>query len=150
MPFLRPVNLPAPLIFQSATAVGLGLYLTFFRRPPLVLSSYSMLAPAQPSARTADIITLLGICITALEGAYFVTSYMPFEENQFIASSIPMRLYIAATLGTFCIVRRKELSHSGFWEYIALASMDTIAATWLGLTFGRFDGMVVGAEKWLS
>jgi hypothetical protein len=147
MPFLRPVNLPVPLVIQSATSVALGLYLTIFRRSPLVTSSYSMLAPAQPSARTADTVTLLGICITALEGAYFVTSYMPFKENQFIASSIPIRLYISAVLGSFCLLRRKELSSSGFWEFFGLAVMDGIAATCLGLIYGRFDGMVTNAER---
>lgn len=74
---------------------------------------------------------------------------MPFAENQFVAASIPARLYVSAALAFFCIFRRKELTYSGFCEYLGLAIVDGVSAVWLGAIFGRFDGMVGGAEKYL-
>jgi hypothetical protein len=144
MPFLRPVNLPAPLIAQSVASVGLGLYLAFSRRAP-----FGLFAPANPSPRTADTISLLGTIVTALEINYLVASYMPFEDNQWIASSVPVRLGVSALLGTLCLVHRKRMTSDAFWEFFALAIADGGAAIILGLQIGRFDGMVSGAEKWL-
>jgi len=162
MPLLRPVNLPAPLIIQSIASIGLGLWLTFVRRPPVVYDSFSdkkpnaktlqdqpepwtMLAPASPSPRMADTVSLLGIVITGLEVTYLVSSYMPFEENQFIAASIPIRIFLSTLMLSVCVIHRKRMSGSGFWELIGLAVLDGFAGIWLGNTFGRWDGMVRGA-----
>jgi hypothetical protein len=150
MPFLRPINLPLPLIAQSLTAVGLGLYLTLFRKPPFVSqdNSYSALAPPNPTPRTADTISLLGICMTGLEVTYLVSSYMPFEQNQFIAASVPVRLGLAALMAAVVARERKSMSKSGFWEFTALAALDGVSAVVLGWRLGRWDGMVAGAEGW--
>lgn len=166
MPFLRPVNLPAPLIAQSVACVGLGLWLVFMRRPPVAYGSgaskqkqpsgdqplksssaetYSMLVPSSPSPRMADTISLLGIAITGLEITYLVTSYMPFEENQFIAASVPVRIFLASLMATICAINRKSVSRSGLWEFVGLATMDGLAGLWLGRKLGRWDGMVKGA-----
>jgi hypothetical protein len=144
MPFLRPINLPAPLIVQSVSTVGLGLYIAFTRRAP-----FGLVVPPNPSPRTADAISLLGVAICALEVNYLVTSYMPFEENQWIASSVPVRLGVSALLGLLGVVHRKNMTTAGFWELVALAVIDAGAAISLGLQLGRFDGMVPNAEKWL-
>lgn len=74
---------------------------------------------------------------------------MPFEENQFIASSVPVRLGVSALMGMLCLVRRNNMSTAGFWEFLALAVVDCSAAVTLGLQLGRFDGMVANAERWL-
>ena len=142
MPIFRAVNLPAPLIVQSIASVGLGLWLTFARRPPVVWNGWTMLAPSSPSPRTADTVSLLGIVVTGLEISYLVTSYMPFEENQFVAASVPVRLFLAGLMLAVCVVHRKRMSRSGFWELMGLAMMDAFAAIWLGNTLGRWDGMV--------
>jgi hypothetical protein len=151
MPFLRPVNLPVPLIAQSTVAVGLGLWTTLFRRPIYIHShsGYTPLVPSDPSARVKDTISILGVVLTALEVTYLVSSYMPFEENQFIAASVPVRLGLSVVMGAVCLIHRKSMSDSGFWELITLAVLDGSAAIQLGLRLGRWDGMVVNAERWL-
>jgi hypothetical protein len=149
MPFLRPVNIPAPLIGQSVFAVGLGLYMALFRKPAFVRNGYTLVVPANASPRTADTISFLGIVLTGLQVCYLVTSYMPIEENQFIAASVPVRLGLAALMGTICIVHRKTMSRSGFMELAALAALDGAMAIWLGFYIGRWDGMVKNAERWL-
>jgi len=160
MSFLRPVNLPTPLIVQSIASIGLGLWLTFVRRPPVVYISdkkqsektsqdhpepWTMLVPASPSPRMADTVSLLGIVIIGLEITYLVSSYMPFEENQFIAASIPVRIFLSTLMLSVCVVHRKQMSGSGFWELIGLAVLDGSAGIWLGNILGRWDGMVRGA-----
>ena len=149
MPFFRPVNLPAPLIAQSVTAVGLGIYMSLFRNPAIVYKGYTLLAPANPPARTADTISLLGVLACGLEVTYLVSSYMPFEDNQFVASSVPVRLGLAILMGATCVIHRKTMSTSGFWELVSLTILDISAAVTLGLRLGRWDGMVIDAEKWL-
>ena len=149
MPFFRPINLPPLLIIQSVTLTSLGVYLTLSGRSPFVYKKYSMLVPASPTPRTSEAIRVLGVVTAALEGAYLLSSYMPFEENQLIAVSIPVRLAISSVLGVIALWKRKEMTKAGFWEYMGLAVMDGLAALRLGFQFGRFDGMVVGAEQWL-
>jgi hypothetical protein len=148
MPFSREINLPAPLIAQSLTAVGLGLYMSLFRKPA-VIQSYAMFAPVNPTPRMADTTSLLGVITVGLEVTYLVSSYMPLEDNQFIAASVPIRLGLAALMGTICVIHRKTLSKSGFRELALLAIADASAAVVLGLKLGRWDGMVANAEKWL-
>jgi hypothetical protein len=149
MPLFRPINLPAPLIVQSVSTVGLGIYMSIFRKPAIVHNGYTMFVPANAPPRTADAISLLGIAVIGLEVTYLVTSYMPIEENQFIAASVPIRLGLSALMGTLCVLYRKSMSKSGFWEFVSLALLDGSAAIGLGLYLGRWDGMVVNAEKWL-
>jgi hypothetical protein len=149
MPFFRPINLPSHLIAQSLTAVGLGLYMSLFRKPAIIYNGYTMLAPLNPSPRTADTVSLLGVVTVGLEVTYLVSSYMPLKDNQFLAASVPVRLGLAALMGVVCVIHRKTMSQSGFWELATLAVLDASAAIELGLQFGRFDGMVVNAKKWL-
>jgi hypothetical protein len=149
MPFFRPINLPAPFIAQSVTSVALGVYLTFFRKPAVVYNGYTMLVPANAPPRTADTISIFGILATGLEVTYLVASYMPLEENQFIAATVPVRLALAGMMAAVCAIHRKSMSKSGFWELVALTLLDGSAAIGTGLYLGRWDGMVVNAEKWL-
>jgi hypothetical protein len=145
MPFFRPINLPAPLILQSVTSVGLGLYIAFFRKPPFVHNGYTALIPSNAPPRTADVISLLGLVIAGLESLYLVASYMPIEENQFIAASIPVRLALAISMGGICVVHKNTMSKSGFWELVGLGVLDGGAAVVLGIWLRRWDGMVQGA-----
>jgi hypothetical protein len=151
MPILRQVNLPAPLIVQSVTSIGLGLYTLFLRKPiyTSTKNGYSLLVPSNPTPRMADTISILGLAITGLQSAYLIASYMPLEENQFAHASVPARLFLAACLVIVCVVHRKSMSAAGFWELIGLATVDGAGAIALGLRLGRFDGMVKDAEKWL-
>jgi hypothetical protein len=104
-----------------------------------------MLVPSSPPPRTADTISLFGIVITGLEITYLVTSYMPFEENQFVAASVPVRIFLAGLMATVCGLNWKSMSRSGLWEIVGLAAMDASAGIWLGTKLGRWDGMVKGA-----
>ncbi|KIW08665.1 uncharacterized protein PV09_00618 [Verruconis gallopava] len=151
MPLLRPINLPAPLIVQSVTLVGFGIYTTFFRGPIYSTADghYSLFVPANPSPRVADTLTLLGIVTTGLQGAYLISSYMPLEENQFVHASVPARLFLSACMLSVCLVHRPHMSSGGFRELLTLGLVDGAAAAALGFQLGRFDGMVKNAERWL-
>jgi hypothetical protein len=145
MPFLRPINLPAPLILQSVASVGLGLYIAFFRKPPFVHNGYTAIVPSNAPPRTADAISLLGLVIAGLESLYLVASYMPIEENHFIAASIPVRLALALSMACICVAHRKTMSKSGFWELVGLGVVDGGSAIALGIWLGRWDGIIQGA-----
>jgi hypothetical protein len=149
MPFLRTVNLPAPLIVQSVASVGLGVYLAIFGRTPFTYGSYSLLAPSSPSSRTADTVRFFGMVLAGLQSQYLISSYMPLEENQFVATSAPVRMAIGVALGTVAFLKRKTMSESGFWEFVGLAVVELGSAAWIGHMMGRFDGMVPVAQKWL-
>lgn len=85
-----------------------------------------------------------------LEVTYLVSSYTPFEENQFTAASVPVRLGLAALMAAVVAKERKSMSKSGLWEFSTLALLDAVSAVALGWRLGRWDGMVVGAEGgWL-
>jgi hypothetical protein len=147
---LRPVNLPAPLILQSLASCGLGLYISIFRRGIALTSTYSVVAPPLPaSPRHADALTMLGAILTALEINYLASSYMPFEENQFIASSVPIQMGVGILLAGMTAWKRNDMSNEGLWELSGLAGIEIAAAVWLGFSTGRWDGMVYGADKWL-
>ncbi|KAF2429823.1 hypothetical protein EJ08DRAFT_260534 [Tothia fuscella] len=150
MPFFRPVRLPIPIIAASVTAVGLGLYTTIFRRPIYSHphTDYTPLVPSHPTGRVADTISLLGVVMTGLEVTYLVSSYMPLEENQFIAASVPIRLGLSALMASVCWIHRQSMSDSGFWELLALSALDASAAIQLGFRLGRWDGMIHDAERW--
>jgi hypothetical protein len=149
MPFFRPINLPPPLIAQSITAVGIGVYMALFRKPAFTHNGYTLLVPANSPPRTADAITLLGVITAGLEITYLVSSYMPLEENQFVAASVPVRMGLALLMASVCVLHRKSMTKSGFWELTSLILLDGSAAIGLGLQLGRWDGMVSNAEKWL-
>ena len=118
-----------------------------------ITSTYRAFAPATPpSPRHADALTLLGVVVAVLESTYLLASYMPLEENQFVAASVPARLGVSAVLAGVAVwkgVVRKEMSEEGRWDIVALAGVDAAAACWLGMKLGRCDGMVVDAERWL-
>jgi hypothetical protein len=123
----------------------------FFRRPLYTntKNGYSLFVPANASPRMADTLTVLGVVVTGLQGAYLVLSYMPLEENQFVYASVPLRLFLAACILGVCAVHRQNMSKAGFWELMGLAVVDGAGAVALGLQLGRFDGMVRNAEQWL-
>jgi hypothetical protein len=145
MSFLRPVNLPAPVILQCVSSVGLGLYIAFFRKPPFTHKSYSVLIPSNASARTADSFSFLGLLIAGLNSYFLVASYMPIEENQIIAASIPVRLGLVCAIAGISVLHRKTMSKSGFWELICLSIVDGGSAIALGVQLGTWDGIVQGA-----
>ena len=80
---------------------------------------------------------------------YLVSSYMPLEDNQFVHTSVPVRLFLAGCLVGVCVLRGREMSKSGWWEMIGLAAIEGVGALMLGFHLGRFDGKVRDAEKWL-
>ncbi|KAF2669722.1 hypothetical protein BT63DRAFT_425399 [Microthyrium microscopicum] len=157
MPFFRPVNLPSSIIYGAIANASLGIYLTVTGSSPLVLfSKHALLAPSNPittsaNARTKDSIRVMGLLLACLEITTLVSSYMSFEENQFMAAMVPVRLGSAAVFAGFAAasgVGLVKMSTVGRWEYVALAMVDAGTAVMLGRELGRFDGMVRGAERW--
>ncbi|KAJ0418899.1 hypothetical protein BJY00DRAFT_287229 [Aspergillus carlsbadensis] len=155
---LRPINLPAHLIVPPTLILGLGLYISFFRRaPPLPSPSskaqrtdghkefstaHQLLVPTPATPRIADTNALLGIITSALMLPYFVSSYMPLEQNQWLHASVPIRLWISGMLIGNVLLRRKTMSREGYWEFLILGVMDGVSAFALGKYLGRFDGRV--------
>ncbi|KAF9883874.1 hypothetical protein FE257_002717 [Aspergillus nanangensis] len=145
---LRPINLPPPVLLTGGPILGLGLYLSVFRVfPSVTLGSrekkLDIFVPRPVTPRVADTNALFGLVASALMLPYFVSSYMPVEENQFLHASVPIRLALAVGLGGNVLLRgRKGMSEEGFWEFVALAVLDGVGAVWLGFYLGRFDGMV--------
>lgn len=124
--------------------------MALFRKSPLALlsSRHAFLTSSNPPPRAADTASLLGAVVVALESAYLLTSYMPLEENQFVAASVPVRLVVAALLASVCGLHgRRGMSASGFWEFVVIAAVDAVSAVLLGLRLGRFDGMVSAASR---
>jgi hypothetical protein len=154
---MRPINLPAQLIVPPTLILGLGLYISFFRRPPLPSQSFTeqskdrdngsstthqFIVPTPATPRIADTNALLGVTTSALMLPYFVSSYMPIAENQWLHASVPIRLWISAMLIGNVLLRRKTMSREGYWEFLMLGVMDGVSAFTLGIYLGRFDGRV--------
>jgi len=152
MPLLRPVHLPGHLIPQTITIIGLGLYITIFRHPPFFASTgKQFLVPATTSSRTRDTLSLLGILTVSVQLPYYYSSYMPMEENQWLYTTVPVRLGISAMMGLTLLAHgRAGMSEEGFWEFVGLTVLDGIGATLLGFSLGRFDGMVPGYKRWVK
>jgi uncharacterized membrane protein len=73
---------------------------------------------------------------------YFVNSYMPIAENQWLHASVPIRLWISAMLIGNVLLRQKTMSREGYWEFLMLGVMDGVSAFALGIYLGRFDGRI--------
>ncbi|KAL2865000.1 uncharacterized protein BJX67DRAFT_190869 [Aspergillus lucknowensis] len=162
---LRPVNLPPSLLVPPTLILGLALYISVFRKAPIQTTSQQqltdhhtdkdgkplatptplaeILVPTPTTPRIADTNALFGTVSAALVLPYFVSSYMPIEENQFLHASVPIRLWISAMLiGNLVVRGRKHMSREGYWEFLALGVLDAVGAVALGVYLGRFDGRV--------
>ncbi|KAF7165782.1 hypothetical protein CNMCM5623_009861 [Aspergillus felis] len=143
----RPVNLPPHALVTSTAIIGLSLYVSLFRKSPLKhLIGRDVFVPAPATRRIADTNALFGIVACALQLPYFLCSYMPIEENQWLHVAVPVRLAVSAALGANLLLRGRGMSEEGFWEFLALAVTDFVGAVMLGWELGRFDGMVSGFE----
>lgn len=144
---LRPINLPHHVLLTSTTVLGLGLYVSLFRKSPLkYLTRREVFVPAPSTHRIADTNALLGVVACALQLPYFLSSYMPIEENQWLHVTVPIRLFVSTALGVNLLFRGRRMSEGGFWEFFALGVTDFVGAVMLGWELGRFDGMVSGFE----
>ncbi|RHZ64510.1 hypothetical protein CDV55_106614 [Aspergillus turcosus] len=143
----RPVNLPPHVLLTSTTVLGLGLYISLFRNPPLKnLTGRNFFVPEPSTRRIADTNALFGVSACVLMLPYFLSSYMPIEENQWLHVTVPLRLFLSSALGANLLFRGRQMSEEGFWEFLALGVTDFVGAIMLGWELGRFDGMVSGFE----
>ncbi|GIJ86691.1 hypothetical protein Asppvi_005584 [Aspergillus pseudoviridinutans] len=143
----RPVNLPPHVLVTSTTIIGLSLYVSLFRKSPLKhLTGRDVFVPAPSTPRVADTNALFGVVACALQLPYFLCSYMPIEENQWLHVTVPVRLAVSAALGVNLLFRGRRMSEEGLWEFLALGVTDLVGAVMLGWELGRFDGMVSGFE----
>ncbi|KAF7114657.1 hypothetical protein CNMCM5793_009608 [Aspergillus hiratsukae] len=143
----RPVNLPPHVLLTSTTVLGLGLYISLFRNSPLKnLTGREFFVPAPSTGRIADTNALFGISACLLMLPYFLSSYMPIEENQWLHVTVPIRLFLSSALGANLLLRGRNMSEEGFWEFLALGVTDFVGAIMLGWELGRFDGMVSRLE----
>jgi hypothetical protein len=143
----RPVNLPPHVLLSSTTVLGLSLYVSLFRNSPLKhLTGRNIFVPAPSTGRIADTNALLGVVACALQLPYFLSSYMPIEENQWLHVTVPIRLFVSTALGVNLLLRGRRMSEEGIWEFLALGVTDFVGAVMLGWELGRFDGMVSGFE----
>ncbi|TFK67705.1 hypothetical protein BDN72DRAFT_858945 [Pluteus cervinus] len=88
-----------------------------------------------------------GISVTALGLAYFATSYMPIEQNQFLYASVPVRLILASlaagkalTMNTKTVEARRDQRDLWF-----ITVLDGIGGIVLGWWLGEFSGRVSGS-----
>ncbi|KAL4895848.1 hypothetical protein BDV59DRAFT_199827 [Aspergillus ambiguus] len=150
----RPINLPRHILFANGTLLGLALYVTIFRSLPTIKLTagkkdekrqLELFIPRPTTRRITDTNVLFGLVTSGLMLPYFVSSYMPIEENQFLHASVPIRLFASAVMLGHTLVRgRRGMSEEGYWEFLGLALLDAGAAIALGCELGRFDGMVPG------
>lgn len=139
----RPVNLPTHVLLTSTTVSGLGLYISLFRNSPLKnLTGSEFFVPEPSSRRIADTNALFGVSACVLMLPYFLSSYMPIQENQWLHVTVPLRLFLSSALGANLLFRGRQMSEEGFWEFLALGVADFVGAIMLGWELGRFDGMV--------
>lgn len=145
----RPINLPTHTLLTSTSILGLSLYVAIFRRAPFSKKlKQEILIPNPTTPRIADTNTLLGIVSCALMLPYFLSSYMPIRENQWLHVSVPVRLFVSASLcGNVLWRRRKGMSQEGFWEFLGLGALDMLGALLLGRELGTFDGIVPGLMR---
>jgi hypothetical protein len=141
-PFRR-VNLPSHVLLTSTTVFGLGLYVSLFRTSPLKpLTGRDFFVPEPSTRRIADTNALFGVTACVLMLPYFLSSYMPIEENQWLHATVPIRLFLSSALGANLLLRGRYMTQEGFWEFLALGVVDFVGAIMLGWELGRFDGMV--------
>ncbi|KAG2415185.1 hypothetical protein HFD88_006376 [Aspergillus terreus] len=149
----RPVNLPKYIIVSDGALLGLALYVTVFRSLPAIRLRPTKkgeekrrperLIPHPTTRRIADTNALLGLMTSCLMLPYFLCSYMPIEENQFLHATVPIRLFVSGVMLGHTLLRgRNGMSEEGYWEFLVFAVMDAGAAIALGVELGRFDGMV--------
>lgn len=149
----RPVNLPQHIIVANGALLGLSLYVAVFRSLPAIRLTPTkrgkekrrpeLLIPHPTTRRIADTNALLGLVSSCLMLPYFLCSYMPIEENQYLHASVPIRLFVSGVLFGHTLLRgRKGMSEEGYREFLGFAVMDAGAAIMVGLQLGRFNGIV--------
>lgn len=145
----RPINLPTHTLLTSTSILGLSLYVAIFRRGPFSKTlKREVFVPDPATPRIADTNTLLGIVSCALMMPYFLSSYMPIKDNQWLHVSVPIRLFLSGSLcGNVLYRGRNEMSQEGFLEFLGLGALDMIGALFLGRELGTFDGIVPGFTK---
>ncbi|KAL2871665.1 uncharacterized protein BJX67DRAFT_342769 [Aspergillus lucknowensis] len=163
--FFRPVNLPLPIFIANGTLLATGLHVAIFTRLPWPFHRINittkgkdkdkdnkerkpleLFAPSPTTPRITDTTTLFGLVTSCLMAPYFLSSYMPIEENQFLAVSVPIRLAASACLFGHALFRGAggKMSVEGYWEFLGFAVLDLAASVHVGYTLGRFDGVVPG------
>lgn len=149
MSIFRSINLPTHCLLTSSAVLGLGLYVAIFRETPFNAGfAYEFAVPNPTTPRVADSNSLLGIVSCALMLPYFLGSYMPIEENQWLHVSVPVRLLLSASLGINLLIRgRSEMSKEGYAEFMLLGAVDLVGALILGRQLGTFSGMVPVSKK---
>lgn len=145
----RPINLPTHTLFTSTSILGLGLYVAVFREIPFRKAlGREILVPDATTPRIADTNTLLGLLSCTVMMPYFLSSYMPIEDNQYLHVSVPVRLLLSLSLCTNVLFRgQKDMSSEGVIEFLTFGVLDLVGALVLGLELGTFSGIVPGRRK---
>jgi hypothetical protein len=141
---IRPINLPTHTLFTSTSILGLGLYVAIFRKVPFRHAlGREILVPDVTTPRIADTNTLLGLLGCTMMMPYFLSSYMPIEDNQWLHTSVPVRLLLSGSLCTHVLFRGREaMSREGFFEFLTLGILDLVGALVLGHELGTFSGII--------
>ncbi|KAK0105469.1 hypothetical protein ONS95_004166 [Cadophora gregata] len=136
MPLLPNVNLPWPMTLHAFGLTFYGLYQTF-RLPssPKTTSSRVSTPPTNP---------MLGIATFGLGLAYFTTSYMPLEQNQFFYATVPVRIILACMATARLVLDGKvgSLSKEDRINLLMVVGYDGLSAVVLGWWLGSFGGRV--------
>ncbi|KAH7012177.1 uncharacterized protein B0I36DRAFT_256905 [Microdochium trichocladiopsis] len=82
-----------------------------------------------------------GILSCALGLAYFMTSYMPPEQNQFLHASVPLRIFLALLAGGRLFYMRNSRSKAGRTMLLVLV-YDGIGGVAVGISIRNFTGRV--------
>ncbi|KAH7390340.1 hypothetical protein BKA64DRAFT_678997 [Cadophora sp. MPI-SDFR-AT-0126] len=140
MPLLPTINLPWPITLHALGLAFLGLYQTFR------LSSSPSTKVSSTNHSTAPTNPMLGIATFGLSLAYFATSYMPIEQNQFLYASVPVRIILACIAAARLVLDGKDgnLSRDDRRNLLVVAGYDGLGAVGLGLWMGTFVGRVSG------
>ncbi|KAH7012448.1 uncharacterized protein B0I36DRAFT_202812, partial [Microdochium trichocladiopsis] len=80
-----------------------------------------------------------GILSCALGLAYFMTSYMPPEHNQFLHANVPLRIFLALLAGARLLYMRNPRSEAGRTLLLVLV-YDGIGGLAVGMSIGNFTG----------
>jgi hypothetical protein len=141
---IRPIYLPTHTLFTSTSILGLGLYVAVFREVPFRNTiGREILVPDVTTPRIADTNTLLGLLSCTMMMPYFLSSYMPVEDNQWLHVSVPVRLLLSMSLCANVLFRGREaMSREGFFEFLTLGVLDLVGALVLGQELGTFSGIV--------
>ena len=128
-----PINLPPVILLHASTLVVIGTYL--FTQPV-------------GSSRENHLRATLGSASISFGLAYFMTSYVPIAENQFLHACVPLRLLTSVLLGMKLWRERGTMSEQGKKEFMWVAAYDGGLSLFLGWYLGRWDGRVGGS--WLA